>query len=84
VDTDHKIVGIGHNKLPDGVNEESFPYWENRNIKEHGFINTKYPYGECQIPPIHTAPLGHATILRSRVGIFMIQTYSIDNAGAYV
>jgi hypothetical protein len=57
VDADHKIVGIGHNKLPDGVDEETFKFWNNRDIKKHGFMNTKYPYGECQLPQniIHDA-----------------------------
>jgi deoxycytidylate deaminase len=48
VDAGHKIVGIGHNKLPDGVDEKAFKFWKN-DIKEHGFMNTKYPYGECQL-----------------------------------
>ena len=47
VDADHKIVGIGHNKLPDGVDEEKFKFWENRDIEKDGFMKTKYPYGEC-------------------------------------
>ena len=51
MDAGHKIVGIGHNKLPDGVNEEKFPFWENRDIKQHGFMETKYPYGEHQLSP---------------------------------
>ena len=51
MDADHKIVGIGHNKLPDGVPEETFPYWKNRDIEEHGFMKTKYPYGEPSSPP---------------------------------
>jgi dCMP deaminase len=50
VDAGHKIVGIGHNKLPDGVDEGTFEFWGNRDIKKHGFMNTKYPYGECQLP----------------------------------
>ena len=51
VDADHKIVGIGHNKLPDGV--KMFPFWKNRDIKEHGFMNTKYAYGEYQLLNFH-------------------------------
>ena len=57
VDAGHKIVGIGHNKLPHGVTEETFPYWKNRDVEAHGFMNTKYPYGECKLPP-HPAPHG--------------------------
>ena len=51
MDAGHKIVGIGHNKLPDGVDEEKFSFWNNRDIKNHGFMNTKYPYGEYQLSP---------------------------------
>ena len=47
VDAGKKIVGIGHNKLPDGVDEEKFEFWENRDIEKDGFMKTKYPYGEC-------------------------------------
>ena len=46
VDSGHKIVGIGHNKMPERVNEETFPYWDNRSIRQDGFMQTKYPYGE--------------------------------------
>jgi hypothetical protein len=57
VDAGHKIVGIGHNKLPDGVDDEKFPYWNNRDIKEkHEFMETKYPYGECQLSPHPCSP----------------------------
>ena len=51
MDAGHKIVGIGHNKLPDGVNEKDFEFWKNRDIKQHGFMETKYPYGEYQFSP---------------------------------
>ena len=48
MDAHHKIVGIGHNKLPDGVDEEKYKFiWENRDIEKDGFMKTKYPYGEC-------------------------------------
>ena len=48
VDSGHKIVGIGYNKVPDGVDEQKFleQYWKKRDITEYGFMNTKYPYGE--------------------------------------
>ena len=68
MDAGHKIVGIGHNKLPlaDGVDdEEKFPFWKNRDIKQHGFMETKYPYGEYQLSPYIHACGSSITILIS-------------------
>jgi len=39
VDENHKIVSIGYNGMPRGINDETIP-WE----REGDFLNTKYPY----------------------------------------
>ena len=65
VDADHKIVGIGHNKLPHGVNEETFPYWTNRDVETHEFMNTKYPYGEYPPTQPHAVYVPIALYLKS-------------------
>ena len=42
-----KIVGIGYNMKPDLIPSEVFtPYWKKREVKECGYEETKYPYGE--------------------------------------
>ena len=44
-----KIVGIGHNALPEsrGWDQNDFPHWEKRDIEKYGFENTKYAHGKC-------------------------------------
>jgi len=39
INPDKRIVGIGYNGLPQGCNDEEYP-WAN----EGDFVNTKYPY----------------------------------------
>lgn len=39
INQDKRIIGIGYNGLPMGMNDDDFP-WE----KEGDFVNTKYPY----------------------------------------
>lgn len=39
VDDDKKIIGIGYNGLPTGIDDDEFP-WE----KEGDYLSTKYPY----------------------------------------
>lgn len=43
-----KIVGIGHNALPEsrGWDQNDFPHWDNRDIEAVGFQNTKYAHGK--------------------------------------
>ena len=43
-----KIVGIGHNALPEssGWDQNDFPHWEKRDIEEYGFESTKYAHGK--------------------------------------
>ena len=50
-----KIVGIGHNALPESRDwdQNDFPHWEKRDIKAHGFENTKYAHGRCIKSRIH-------------------------------
>lgn len=40
VSDENKVVGIGYNGLPRGLNDEDYP-WEKR---EGEFLDTKYPY----------------------------------------
>lgn len=39
VDTNKKIIGIGYNGLPTGIDDDSFPWG-----KDGDFLETKYPY----------------------------------------
>ena len=63
VDAGNKIVGIGHNKLPDGVDEEKFEFWENGDIEKDGFMKTKYPYGECMSLHLAVPHVSHVIII---------------------
>ena len=49
VNQENKIVGIGHNELPSGCDEDNFKYWEKRDVDADGFKNTKYAFGEFEI-----------------------------------
>ena len=52
VNKENKIVGIGHNDLPESreSSNESFPYWKSTDVGEHSFERTKYAYGMYSIP----------------------------------
>lgn len=39
VNDEKKIIGIGYNGLPTGIDDDSFPW-----IKDGDFLETKYPY----------------------------------------
>ena len=39
VNKDKKIVGIGYNGFPNGINDDEFPWG-----KDGDYVNTKYPY----------------------------------------
>lgn len=54
VNPDYKIVGIGHNALPEsrGCAQRDFPHWEKRDIEKDGFENTKYAHGKGKITSI--------------------------------
>ena len=46
----NKIIGVGHNALPEsrGWDQEDFPHWLNKDIVQCGFENTKYAHGNHQ------------------------------------